>query len=44
MHNQPLKIPTEEDALLQKAKKLVAQLVSIKEAKAAVDALAQLLD
>ena len=31
-------------ALLQKAKKLVAQLGSIKEAKQAIDALAQLLD
>ena len=31
-------------ALLQKAKKLVAQLGSIKEAKAAIDALAQLMD
>ncbi len=31
-------------ALLQKAKKLVAQLGSIKEAKAAIDALAQILD
>ncbi|MCY2988685.1 MAG: hypothetical protein NTY19_12565 [Planctomycetota bacterium] len=31
-------------ALLQKAKRLVAQLGSIKEAKAAIDALAQLLD
>ena len=30
--------------LLQKAKKLAAQFSSIKEAKAAIDALAQLMD